>query len=111
MLGDADDVLVAVTLPGGRALTAVVLIEHNLGSIVKDAFVLDAPLDDVVDTVRAASGNDPDMRARPLAPADAKVRIIEAVERGAMTLPPERPSQPDSAGPRSRSTSVPAIWR
>ena len=88
VLGDADDVLIAFTLPGGRALTAVVLIEHNLGSIVKDAFVLDEPLDDVVDAVRAASGDDPDMRARPLAPADAKVRIIEAVERGAMTLPP-----------------------
>ena len=30
-LGDADDVLVSVTLPDGHALTAVVLIEHNLG--------------------------------------------------------------------------------
>jgi hypothetical protein len=88
VLGDADDILVTVTLPGGRALTAVVLVEHNLGSIVKDAFVLDEPLDDVVDAVRIASGNDPDMHARALAPADAKVRIVEAVEQGAMTLPP-----------------------
>jgi hypothetical protein len=88
VLGDADDILVTVALPGGRALTAVVLVEHNLGSIVKDAFVLDEPLDDVVDAVRIASGNDPDMHARALAPADAKVRIVEAVEQGAMTLPP-----------------------
>jgi hypothetical protein len=87
-LGDGDDVLVAVTLPGGHVLTAVVLIEHNAGSIVKDAFVLSEPLDVVVVTVREAAGADSDLVTAPLAPADAKVRITEAVERAARTFPP-----------------------
>jgi hypothetical protein len=85
-LGDADDVLVSVTLPGGHALTAVVLIEHNAGSIVKDAFVVPGPLDDIVAVVRTGGG--PDLTADPLSPADARVRITEAVEWGARTYPP-----------------------
>ena len=87
-LGDGDDVLVSVALPGRHVLTAVVFIEHNLGTIVKDAFVVSGPLGEVVETVRAATGDDPDMTTRQLAPADAKVRIAEAVERGAVTFPP-----------------------
>lgn len=87
-LGDGDDVLVAVTLPGGHVLTAVVLIEHNLGSVAKDAFVLSEPLDEVVATVHEAAGSDPDMATGPLSPADAKVRITDAVDHGARTFPP-----------------------
>ncbi|MDP9134055.1 MAG: DUF6398 domain-containing protein, partial [Actinomycetota bacterium] len=87
-LGDGDDVLVSVTLPGGHPLTAVVFIDHNSGSIVKDAFVVPGPLDEIVATVRAARASDSDLADSPLSPADAKVRIIEAVERGARTFPP-----------------------
>jgi hypothetical protein len=87
-LGDGDDVLVSVALPGGHPLTAVVFIEHNSGSIVQDAFVVPGPLDEIVATVRAARGSDSDLADRPLSPADAKVRITEAVERGARTIPP-----------------------
>ncbi len=87
-LGDGDDVLVSVVLPGGHPLTAVVFIEHNSGSIVKDAFVVPGPLDEIVATVRAARGSDSDLADRPLSPADAKVRITEAVKRGARTFPP-----------------------
>ena len=87
-LGDGDDVLVAVTLPGGHVLTAVVLIEHNAGSIVKDAFVLSEPVDRVLATVRAAAAADSDLVTGPLAPADPKVRIAEGIEWGARTVPP-----------------------
>jgi Domain of unknown function (DUF6398) len=96
-LGDGDDVLVAVTLPGGDVLTAVVLIEHNAGSIVKDAFVLPEPLDAVAATVGQAAGSDGDLTVRPLSPADAKVRITEGIDRGARTFPPyESETWPDS---------------
>lgn len=87
-LGDGDDLLVAAALPDGHVLTAVVYIDHNLGTIVKDAFVLSEPLDVVVASVRTAAGDDPDTLSRPIAPADAKVRIVEAVDQGAMTFPP-----------------------
>jgi hypothetical protein len=86
-LGDGDNVLIAATLPGGHPLTAVVYIDHNLGTLVKDAFVVSASLDDVVERVRSA-GDDPDITARPLAPADARARIVEAIKLGAISFPP-----------------------
>ncbi len=87
-LGDGDNVVVAITMPGGHPLTAVVYIDHNMGTVVKDAFVLSEPLDDVVGHVVAAAGSDPDTTARPIDPADARARIGEAVELGAITFPP-----------------------
>jgi hypothetical protein len=87
VLGDGDNVLVAATLPGGHSLTAVVYIDHNMGTLVKDAFVVSAALDDVVERLRSA-GDDPDITARPLAPADARARIVEAIKLGAISFPP-----------------------
>lgn len=85
-LGDGDNVIIGVTFAPRGALTAVVYVDHNLGTLVKDAFV--DRLDDVVDRVRAGASDDPDTVARPLAPADARVRIGDAIELGAMTFPP-----------------------
>ncbi len=88
VLGDGDNVVVTVTLPGGRALTAVVYIDHNMGTLVKDAFVVSTPLEDVVERLRDAAGPDPDTTARPVDPADARARIVDAVALGAVTFPP-----------------------
>jgi len=88
VLGDGDNVLVAVELPGRKSLTAVVYIDHNMGTLVKDAFVVPEPLDDVAGHVLAAAADDPDTTSAPLEPADARARISEAVELGAMTFPP-----------------------
>ena len=54
--GDGADVMASVTLPGGHTLVAVVLVEHNLGSIVKDAFVVPGPVDELVAALDAAKG-------------------------------------------------------
>ncbi len=40
VLGDGDDYLIGVTLPSGHALSALVYVDHNLGTVVKDAFVV-----------------------------------------------------------------------
>ena len=40
ILGDGDNVHVAVRFAGGAELTAVVYIDHNMGTLVKDAFVV-----------------------------------------------------------------------
>lgn len=39
VLGDGDDYLLRVVLPTGTALSALVHVDHNMGSVVKDAFV------------------------------------------------------------------------
>ncbi|MGH3568610.1 MAG: DUF6398 domain-containing protein [Pseudonocardia sp.] len=87
VLGDGDNVMVGVRLPDGHELTAVVYIDHNMGTLVKDAFVVPAAVGDVVDLMLTAAG-DPDTEARDLHPADARTRIIEAIKRGEITFPP-----------------------
>ena len=47
VLGDGDDYLVGLTLPSGHALSVVIYVDHNLGTVVKDAFVVPEPLEDL----------------------------------------------------------------
>ena len=47
VLGDGDDYLFGSTLPTGQALSALVYVDHNLGTVVKDAFVVPEPLEDL----------------------------------------------------------------
>jgi hypothetical protein len=88
VLGDGDNLLVEAELPGGHRLTAVVYIDHNMGTLVKDAFVVSEPLHDVLAHLRRASADDPDLVVRPLDPADARARITEAVRLAAISFPP-----------------------
>ena len=47
VLGDGDDYLIGVTLPSGHGLSALVYVDHNLGTVVKDAFVVGELLEDL----------------------------------------------------------------
>jgi hypothetical protein len=88
VLGDGDDIMVGLSLPGGSALSIVVYIDHNMGTLVKDAFVVPESLDALIEHMRVAAGEDPDTTWADLAPANARVRIQDAIERGAITFPP-----------------------
>jgi hypothetical protein len=87
VLKDGDNVVVGVALPGRRELSLVIYIDHNLGTVVKDAFVLGAPIDEVmaswnaVDPMSGAEMNE-------LSLADARARITESITSGAITFPP-----------------------
>ncbi|MGH3584778.1 MAG: DUF6398 domain-containing protein [Pseudonocardia sp.] len=87
VLRDGDNVLVGARLRGGAELTAVLYIDHNVGTAVKDAFVLPADMDSVVEQMTVVA-DDPDTEVRDIDPAAARARIAEAIERGAMTIPP-----------------------
>jgi hypothetical protein len=86
-LGDGDNINVGVRLAGGHELTAVVYIDHNVGTLVKDAFVVAETIDGFEALMRSAA-DDPDTVWRELDLADARVRITEAIELAAMTVPP-----------------------
>ncbi len=88
VLGDGDNIMIGLSLPGGSALSIVVYIDHNMGTLVKDAFVVPEPLDALVKHMRIAAGDGPDTTWADLAPADARVRIRNAIEQGAITFPP-----------------------
>lgn len=86
VLGDGDNVMLNVRLPG-HDLTMVVYIDHNLGTVAKDGFPVPADVDEVVRRLREAS-DDPDLRYGDILLADARARISEAIEKGAFVFPP-----------------------
>jgi energy-converting hydrogenase Eha subunit E len=88
VLADGDNLVLGVRTSSGAELSVAVYIDHNLGTAAKDAFVLEDPLDLAVAQFREASGNDPDIQVRNIDPADARVRIEEAIDLGAITFPP-----------------------
>jgi hypothetical protein len=74
---DADELLVGVTVPGGHPLTAVVLVDNELGAVATDAYVVQSPLASVVELL--TEDDDPDVRAHDVPPADARARIAAAL--------------------------------
>ena len=87
VLGDANNVFVAVRLPTGHNLTAIVLVDHNLGTITKDGFVV--PGSGPVIIPRIHTKHDvADVTLTEIAPADARARIADAIESDARTYPP-----------------------
>jgi hypothetical protein len=87
VLGDGDNVHVAVRFAGSAELTAVVYIDHNMGTLVKDAFIVPESMAELEAFMRAKV-DDPDTAWRDLDLADARRRIVEAIERAAMIVPP-----------------------
>ncbi|HET9255284.1 MAG TPA: DUF6398 domain-containing protein [Pseudonocardiaceae bacterium] len=88
-LGDGDNIMIGLSLPGGFALSIVAYIDHNMGTLVKDAFIVPEPLDALIEHMKLAAGDSsPDTIWAELDPADARVRIQDAIERGAITFPP-----------------------
>lgn len=86
VLGDGDNVFVSVTFPGGHALTAVVYIDHNLGTLAKDAFLVPESLDDLLPHMKTLA--EAGTSFNEIDPADARARITEAIALGAITVPP-----------------------
>ncbi len=81
VLGDGDNVNIAVRFAGGAELTAVVYIDHNMGTLVKDAFVVPESLAGL-EVLMREKVDDPDTEWRDLDLADARVRITEAIDLG-----------------------------
>ena len=75
---DADQLVVGVTVPGGHLLTAVVLIDNELGAFAAEGRVVPSPLEEVVALLRQHAG--PDVRVRDITPADARARIEGALQ-------------------------------
>lgn len=87
VLGDGDDYLVGVTLASGHALSALVYVDHNLGTVVKDAFVVPQPLREL-SAVVGQTITDPDQTMSLVDPATARTVLEEAIEHGARLYPP-----------------------
>lgn len=87
VLGDGDDYLFGVVLPSGDAISALVYVDHNLGTVVKDAFLVGEPLEDVVLRL-GTTIEQPDQSLTRTDPAAARAIVAEAIDHGARVYPP-----------------------
>lgn len=87
VLGDGDDYLLGLTLPSGDALSALVYVDHNLGTVVKDAFVVTEPLEDLALKMGSLI-EDPDQTLTRTDPATVRAVIEAAIDSGSRLLPP-----------------------
>jgi hypothetical protein len=88
VLGDGDNIMVAARTDAGHDLTVIVYIDHNLGTVAKDGFVIHEPIGRALASFRTAARQDPDVVFDELGLADARARITEAIDLGAITVPP-----------------------
>lgn len=86
--GDGDNIVVGVRLPSGHEFTVVAYVEHNLGSVVKDAFTVPEPVGETVALFEQQFDDSTDQWFEDLSLADARARLEYAIERGAITYPP-----------------------
>jgi len=87
VLGDGDNIMLGARLAGGHELTCLVYIDHNLGTLVKDAFVVPASIEGMVAEFKRVS-EDPDTRWDDISLADARAWVDAAIELAAITFPP-----------------------
>jgi hypothetical protein len=84
--GDGDNVLVSWRWADGSPGTAVIYIDHNMGTLVKDAFVIPENGDRVA--AKYASFGEQHLSRAAIDPADARARVLAAIEQGDHTVPP-----------------------
>lgn len=87
VLGDGNDIMLGARLPDGREFTCLVFIDHNVGNLVNDAFVISEPISTVVARSQERA-DDPDTRWEDISLADARSWVGAAIQRGAITIPP-----------------------
>ncbi len=87
VLGDGDDYFLEARLPGTDPFVAVVYVDHNLGTVVKDAFLAPQGLENVL-ALAEEHREDEDQVLSPFDLATARAIIGEAIEHGAMLFPP-----------------------
>lgn len=85
-LGDGDNVLIGWRWPDGTAPTAVVYVDHNMGTIVKDAFVVEENPDSLQQlTLRLG---DDHVGFESLDPGAARARVADGIAHGERVVPP-----------------------
>lgn len=89
VLDDGANYYLDVLLPDAALMTAVLYVDHNLGRLVKDAFVVPTGLSGLLPQLEAHGADAPDETTLvTIDPAEARARLEEAVHIGSITFPP-----------------------
>jgi hypothetical protein len=87
ILGDGDNVILGIRLASGHEFTCSVYIDHNVGTLVKDAMVISEPIATVIAQYQQVA-DDPDTRWDDIKLSDARARIDAAIAVATATVPP-----------------------
>lgn len=86
-LGDGENCVIGARFASGAAFTAIIFTDHNLGSAVKDAFLVPAPIDEVMGRVQAGEFEGPGPEyIGPWDGATARATVATAIEQGRRTI-------------------------
>lgn len=85
-LGDGEELLLEVRLAGEHAATVLAYIDHNLGTIVKDAFAVPDTTDGVL--AHLQRHDETELSVHELSFADAVARLDHAARTGWAMYPP-----------------------
>lgn len=83
---DGENVFIGIAWPDGASATIVLYVDHNMGTLVKDAFVLPLSYDEVMSQYRTII--EQGQQLTEVSPADARARVAEALVQNDRTLPP-----------------------
>ncbi|MFN0030243.1 MAG: hypothetical protein ACKV2O_24080 [Acidimicrobiales bacterium] len=86
-LGDGEALFLGLTV-GGADLTVAVYIDHNLGTLVKDATVAPIPIEELLNLAADPAHGADEVTIGDIAPAEARARIEEAIATTSATWPP-----------------------
>lgn len=85
LLGDGENLLIGLQWPSGHEASVVIYIDHNMGTLVKDAFALPEPAQRVLSIYEREAP--PHSHQRPLDAGTARARVEAALATFAMTIP------------------------
>jgi hypothetical protein len=86
VLGDGENVVLSWRWPNGQVGTVVVYIDHNMGTIVKDAFTAADNALDIMAAAAQAGGEE--IVSIPIAREEARARIEQALTTTDHMVPP-----------------------
>lgn len=87
VLGDGENIVVGIDSPAGE-LTFLFYVDHNAGTAVKDAYLLDVPFAEVTGRLEELARDEVGTTSLDLSLADARARIEQAIETGRTMHPP-----------------------
>lgn len=95
-LGDGDNIYIGLRWPRNVEMTVMIYIDHNMGTLVKDAFVVPESLEHMLAFSRKHNDDPANTNFEQLDPPAARTHVAEAIETADHTLDaPESETWPE----------------
>ncbi len=86
VLDDGENLMISWRWPNGQEATMVVYVDHNVGTVVKDAFAVPVGAEQMMATYEQIG--EQHLTLQDIDPGDARARITQAIKSGERMVPP-----------------------